>query len=93
MPDLSQTRRKIDEIDARILSLFAERTDLAADVAAYKRAHGLRVLDPARERQKVEDASGRVPPYLATSAQVLMRLLMQASRARQHGLLGPQGEP
>lgn len=88
MAELSEIRRRIDGIDSQIFSLLTERTDLAAEVAAYKREHGMRVFDPVREREKVADAARRVPDDLATSAQVLMELLMEASRARQHALLG-----
>ena len=93
MPELSETRKRIDAIDAQIFSLLAERTDLAADVAAYKRAHNLPVFDPAREREKVARAAASVPADLATPAQVLMELLMQASRTRQHALLDGAAEP
>lgn len=88
MAELSELRKDIDRIDAQIFSLFEERTRVSEGVAEYKREHGMRVFDPARERQKVADAAGRVPDDLGTYAQVLMELLMEASRARQHELLG-----
>ena len=88
MPELSELRHQIDEIDDQIFRLFSERAKVSEDVAAYKRANGMRVFDPARERAKVADAAARVPDDLATYAQVLMELLMEASRARQHELLG-----
>ncbi len=88
MPELSELRQQIDAIDAEVFRLFAERAGLAEGVAAYKRDHGLAVFDPARERAKVADAAARVPDDLATYAQVLMELLMEASRSRQHALLG-----
>ena len=87
MAELSALRQQIDRIDARIFELFEERAGVSEEVAAYKREHGLRVFDPARERAKVADAAARVPEDLATHAQVLMELLMEASRARQHELL------
>nr|WP_075576662.1 bifunctional chorismate mutase/prephenate dehydratase [Olsenella timonensis] len=87
MAELSDLRQQIDRIDARIFELFEERAGVSEEVAAYKREHGLRVFDPARERAKVADAAARVPEDLATHAQVLMELLMEASRARQHELL------
>ena len=48
--ELSEYRVKIDEIDRKLIGLFAERMDVAAGIAAYKKEHGLPVLDPARER-------------------------------------------
>lgn len=88
MAELSELRQQIDEIDAEIFRLFAERGRVSEGVAAYKREHGMRVFDPARERAKVADAARRAPEDLATYAQVLMELLMEASRSRQHALLG-----
>ena len=83
MAELSDLRQRIDEIDSQIFQLFAERTMVAEDVAAYKRESGMRIFDPVRERAKVADAAERVPEDLATYAQVMMELLMEASRARQ----------
>lgn len=91
MEDLSQVREEIDQIDDRILSLFQRRMECADKVAAYKAAHGLPVLDRSRERRVIEDAAAKVPPELRSYAQVLMQLLMEASRNRQHGLLNPEG--
>ncbi|OUO46405.1 bifunctional chorismate mutase/prephenate dehydratase [Olsenella sp. An285] len=88
MPELGELRQQIDQIDSQIFSLFAERARVSERVAAYKREHGLRVFDPARERQKVASAAAAAPEDLATYAQVLMELLMEASRSRQHALLG-----
>ncbi len=88
MRELTDLRKDIDRIDTQIFELFAERAEVAAGVAEYKRANGMRVFDPVRERQKVADAAGRVPEDLETYGQVLMELLMEASRSRQHELLG-----
>ena len=92
MAELSELRRRIDDIDARIFDLFAQRAEVAEGVAAYKHESGMRVFDPARERAKVADAAARVPEDLATYAQVMMEVLMEASRARQHELLGDVAE-
>ncbi len=88
MRELSDLRKDIDRIDTEIFRLFGERAEVAAGVAEYKRANNMRVFDPVRERQKIADAAGRVPADLATYGQVLMELLMEASRSRQHDLLG-----
>ena len=88
MRDLSELRADIDRIDTEIFRLFGERAEVAAGVAEYKRANDMPVFDPVRERQKVADAAGRVPADLSTYGQVLMELLMEASRSRQHELLG-----
>lgn len=88
MAELSELRQQIDRIDREIFSLFEERAKVSEGIAAYKRDHDMRVFDPARERAKVADAATRVPADLSTYGQVLMELLMEASRSRQHALLG-----
>ncbi|MFA6457891.1 MAG: chorismate-binding protein [Patescibacteria group bacterium] len=49
--NLDELRGKIDATDAEILKLIARRQDLAAEIAAAKRATGKKVFDPAREKK------------------------------------------
>ena len=51
--ELSDYRAQIDRIDAELLQLFAERMQTAAGIAAYKKSHGLPVLDAGRESEKL----------------------------------------
>ena len=92
MADLSQLRERMDAIDAQIFQLFAERTATSEEIGAYKRANNLRVYDPAREREKVLSAANQVPEDMRTYAQVLMELLMEASRKRQTALVGSKDD-
>lgn len=92
MPELSELRGEIDRIDHEIFRLFAERAEVSEGVAAYKREHDMKIYDPVRERAKVARAAEEAPEDLATYAQVLMELLMEASRARQHELLDAADE-
>lgn len=92
MADLSQLRTEIDRIDTQLFQLFSERVDVATQIGAYKREHGLKVYDPTRERQKVADAAGRVPEELRTYAQVLMELLMEAARSQEVDPASPAAE-
>ena len=83
MTDLKDLRVRIDAIDSQIIDLFNERASVANEIGAYKRESGLPVLDRQRERQKVASAAAQADPDLKTHAQVLMELLMEASRTRQ----------
>ena len=51
--DLQESRKKIDDIDREIVSLFQKRMDVAADVAAYKKSTGKKVFDAKREEEKI----------------------------------------
>ena len=54
MKDLNEIRLKINEIDGKMRKLFSERMAAAKEVAEYKMAHGLRILDAAREAEVIE---------------------------------------
>lgn len=54
MNELEQARRTIDEVDRQMAALFEARMAAVGQVAAYKEAHGLPVLDAGREAQVVE---------------------------------------
>ena len=88
MEDLASLRRRIDEIDAQIFSLFTERMLVSDEIAAVKRAEGREILDPAREQEKVEAAAASVPEEMRGDAEELMQLLMKASRKRQGSSIG-----
>lgn len=53
MDRLEQAREVINRVDAEIARLFEERLIAAREVAAYKREHGLPILDQAREEAVV----------------------------------------
>ena len=54
MEDLSKLRQDIDRIDRQIVELFEERMGVSHQVAEYKIANGKKVLDRARELEKLE---------------------------------------
>ena len=54
MIDLQECRNEIDKIDSDIIRLFEQRMKVCEDVAEYKIRTGKKVLDPERERQKLE---------------------------------------
>ena len=86
--DLNEYRSKIDAIDSRLVALFAERMETAAEIAAYKKEHHLPVLDAARERQKLCRIAEQAPEALQDETQTLYRLLFELSRSYQNRLLG-----
>ena len=72
--ELSEIREKIDAVDEQLLDLFLQRMDLSDEVAAYKNAHHLPILNKERERAilaKVTEKSGEL---LRGEEQVLMKM-------------------
>ena len=90
--DLTDYREKINAIDDRILALFLQRMDLAAQVAAYKKANGLPVLHPAREQAVLERISAGLEAPMDEYARQLFAQLMALSRAYQQQL-GAEDRP
>lgn len=87
MKDLSEIRVEIDSIDRDLLDLFRRRMDCAKEVAAYKQANHIPVLNPAREREildRIEKEGGEYGAY----ARLLYTNIMELSRSLQHQLLG-----
>ena len=64
--DLDEGRKRIDDIDDRILALLEERAGVVADLAATKAKAGIAFLDPDRERavldRLAESARAHFPP-------------------------------
>jgi len=47
--DLDEIRRRLDVVDRTLVRVLLERSKLIEEVIAYKRAHGMPVIDRARE--------------------------------------------
>ena len=84
--ELSDYRTEIDRIDRQLTQLFAQRMEVSASIGAYKKEHGLPVLDPARERKKLLDIAEQTPEELKEYAVSLYSLLFELSRSYQNRL-------
>lgn len=92
--DLAESRAKIDEIDRQMVELYEKRMTIAADVAAYKRSTGKKILDPAREKEKIENLRGLAQnEFNQVGIEDLFRLVMATSRKYQYHLLGTENIP
>lgn len=57
---LQEARKTIDQVDAQMAALFVQRLRAVEQVAAYKKAHGLPILDAAREEAVLHSVEARV---------------------------------
>ena len=85
--ELIDYRKQIDEIDDQILSLFTQRMDLVAEIAAYKQENSLPVLDIRREKEKLQALEAKSPEELGDYTVSLFSLIMELSRCRQNRIL------
>jgi chorismate mutase/prephenate dehydrogenase len=81
-------RAMIDALDRDLLQIAARRMALVAEVAARKRADGLRIRDPQREREVLDDRRGRALELglPADEIESIFRILLRASRDHQAAL-------
>ena len=86
--DLTEYRRQIDDVDSRLVDLFTERMRISAGIGAYKKEHGLPVLNAGREKEKLDAVASMAPEDLAGYTRELYSLLMELSRAYQSRLTG-----
>lgn len=80
---LETLRQEIDSIDAQIFALFEQRLTVAKHIGAYKKEHGLSVLDFSREDVKKDHVKASVSPELEPYALELLEVLMKAAKAVQ----------
>ena len=85
MATLDELRQRLNEIDAQLINLIAERQQKSRDIASVKRATGHATRDYGRERDVILGARGLaeqrgVSPAVA---EALMRMLIRSSLTTQ----------
>ena len=81
--DIQELRGKIDAIDDQLVELFAQRMEVSAAIADYKKEHGMPIHVPAREREKLLDVATKAGPEMANYARVLYSMIFELSRSYQ----------
>lgn len=90
--DLNEIRKEIDEVDSSIVDLFEKRMTLCKNVAQYKIENNKKVLDRAREEEKIKKVV-----ELATNdfdkkgVEELFTQIMAISRKLQYQTLSENG--
>ncbi len=91
MRDLNEIRQEINEIDEKLTELFRRRMDCARDVAEYKKANDIPILNAEREREVLDRVQERGGEY-GLPARLLYTDIMELSRALQHTIVGSGSE-
>ena len=85
---LQEARGIINEVDSQMAQLFVQRMQAAQMVAQYKQAHGMPILDEAREAAVLQSGAARVEDETLREYYMdFMRDTMAISRRYQHQLL------
>lgn len=91
---LQQERQSIDNIDAALVHLLAERFRHTQRVGVLKATHGLPPADPAREREQIDrlrslaDESGLDPTF----AESFLRFIVTEVIRHHEQIRGDAGE-
>lgn len=85
--DLSAIRAEIDEIDEQLVKLLEKRTQLACDVARYKKENNMEVFQQGREQFILDKVSDSVPDDLKSSMDIIFKTVMDLSKCRQWQML------
>lgn len=81
--DLTDLRQEIDKLDDELVRVFVQRMEVAAQISDYKKEHNLPILQPARERSKLQDVAEKAGPEMANYTRVLYSMLFELSRSYQ----------
>jgi len=81
-------RKKIDEVDGKLLASFIERMGIAADIGRYKKEHHRSVMDKKREREKLFNIISESPEEMKRYTPILFSLLFEMSRNYQQRIIG-----
>ncbi len=89
---LQELRSRIDKADQMLLTAFATRMRISADIAEYKIRNGLPVLDASREQEKLEEIRKLAPDDMEDSCVMLYNKIMELSRELQQKIIDKQHE-
>ena len=85
---LDKARKIINEVDGKMAELFIERMRAAEMVAEYKKEHGLKILDQAREDEVVRRNAERITdPEIRAYYVNFLKNNMAVSRSYQDKLM------
>jgi chorismate mutase/prephenate dehydratase len=60
MDQLQKARQVISQVDNQMAELFVKRMEAVKEVAAYKKEHGMPILDAQRENEIIQKGANRV---------------------------------
>lgn len=85
---IEDSRKEINEIDAKLVKLLEERMRAAEEIAEYKKEQGLPVEDARREREHLDEITEESSPDLAGYNRILFRSIFEMSKDHQYGIAG-----
>lgn len=85
--NIDNLRGQIDNIDTHLVELFKDRMQISLEIAKYKKASGMPVLDVSRERSLLHKVSEIAGSDFEVYMRVFFSMLMDVSRSYQYKFL------
>lgn len=87
---LADWRRRIDDIDRKLVQLLNERSHCALEIGKIKQEHKLPLYQPDREREVLENAERTNPGPLSNAAiRRLFERIIDEARAAERNAMHP----
>ncbi len=91
--DMQELRARIDGIDDEIAALYVRRMQTVKEIVEAKRAGGIAISDPGRERAILQRLTQAHDPIHEADLKLIYSLLFDLSRSAQARLMRPDAEP
>lgn len=86
--ELDELRMEINEIDEKVIELFKARMKVVKEIARYKIANGVEVLDESREEFIIKKhTENENDPELRKEIGEFIKCLLKISRDAQSGII------
>jgi chorismate mutase len=92
--DISDWRKKIDDLDRQLASLLNERASAAVEIGRLKRNTNLPIYEPEREKQVIANVQrASQGPLAARDLAQIYERIMDVMRSIQKHEIVPDGAP
>ena len=83
MIELELMRKKIDEIDDKLLALFKERLEVSKKIGLLKKKYKMEIFDPQREQEIIDGCTQNIGEDEKVYVEKFLRNLMDISKEVQ----------
>ena len=83
MIELELMRKKIDEIDDKLLALFKERLEVSKKIGLLKKKYKMEIFDPQREQEIIDGYTQNISEDEKVYVEKFLRNLMAISKEVQ----------
>ena len=83
MIELELMRKKIDEIDDKLLVLFKERLEVSKKIGLLKKKNKIEIFDPQREQEIIDGCTQNISEDEKVYVEKFLRNLMDISKEVQ----------